>query len=502
MATDARLRSILPDNGTKSLHVFTPESVLYYEGNNVKAQLENVQRGMEFKISPNTIAAGTVGIVKFPQFVKYIGNTYIRAHFTADIATAKQNAGPRWLNNFGLYSLFQKIEYQAGSVERQILPGQAMPYLALDTCKTEAQKDYLLEMSGRSYGAAANSNLATHQVSFVPYRNTYGDTNTIAGGSFNYTMLVPFPWGSVNKGKWMEGVKPLPHHYLQNPLEMYLYYASSYSTIFAGMTLNSLEVVFEYYNIPSEIEMKKVVYNYPFNACYYTPYQMTYKTAGSDPLTISGIRNGECTEFIIYVTKNTAGEQYKGLRCSQLQLVYAGQTINLYDDFMADHQQFMDDNVENSYQAIKQFWVRTTGFDATSIPIVSGGTAAADANAAAYVPVRSGHGAGRYFHYKISHSMLTDLKRGVDYFIGTDFNHATLQLTIGKVYDVGAVSATVANWTSTRPESMPTFDTNDPGTHEFAVELANSTALTVHFMYKINSQFQFRGPGAGVILVQ
>lgn len=564
MATAARLRTIFPDNSTKSLHVFEPQSVLYYNGTNVLASLENPQGGREFKLAFNTYAAGQIGVIKFPNFVKYVGNTYLKVYMNP--ATATSGAPPRWTNNWGVYSLLDKAEYQIGSIDRQILYGDMIPYYVLDTCMTEKEKEKALQMAGVAQcqntiiaAATVNNNdvydlcLNRYNTEVCPHipgttagAITIGQVATV----MSFVGLLPFPWCSVHHGKFMHARKYLPHHYLQNPLEIYLTFAAI--ATYVQMSVASMEILFDYYDVPSEAEMQKVVYNLPCTLPYSFPYVATYQSGSNNPLTfsISGIRSGECTEFVFYITRNiphtglansgaAVEPKFRGLRCAGIKLTYASQTINLSEDYMADNFNYFDDNVENSYQAIRTYQMKAAtsvwnaGAAAAAVPmtLVQGFTSPAAVTGTTadpgteWVQVKSAPDVGRWYHYKVPQAILSDLLRQNDYVPGTDFNHAVLQLQITTIFDypstynittAGAATqtgVTEVGYATNQTGVMTTaYDTRGAFAYAtgatdfrqtpFMQELPGGQQVTLHWAYKINSIIQFRGPGAGVVLAQ
>lgn len=322
MASEAKFRTVLPNNTISAAVDYTGESTIYQSKLNTMGQAEMVfdSNDIEFSLTPAQF--GTRSTVYLPPSYKLIKNVFIEVELNGRVD----------VNAAGL-QLIQEWGYRVPGCERMFFPGEAMLFDPLLQCENTDKRVKYLELTGLANYTKMTGTTPADGVA-VDSTNATAET----GGIYTLPVkrkvyaLFNMPWCSLDGNKQP---KPYPLHLTTQPLEIDVLFRDRASVSSdTSLTIVGARIIFTYETLANMNLYKNTVYKYNFSAPYHIAYGAK-KVDTSDSkvhLDLSGIRNGEITELRLLVRKvGTYAEErrnrYKGVKLSEVELTYAGQRI-------------------------------------------------------------------------------------------------------------------------------------------------------------------------------
>lgn len=338
MASDAKFRSVLPNNNMKGDVSFTPVAEIYQEKTNYLGQREDFFWANDIKLSLSGAASSnTVATAMIPPSYKIIGPMFLTFRFhTKDLITAAEFTPFQASCNFAGYNILRQFAYRLPGCDRMYLENFNLPYKHIEDCETSEKVSRLMKLAGQKkenkywISPAASA----EDVSI----NSSGD-----GQSVYLTILLPLPWSSPATLGSSRAAKPYPAHLTTQPIELYFMFndlsniISNYSATSASgkWTLADTSLSFLYGTFADPAQYKATKYFYatllPFDHIY--PFSLTAAPAsGVIPkvdVPLRGLRNGEIREILLHVgdADKSLSDPYSGFEIGNLTLLYAGQKI-------------------------------------------------------------------------------------------------------------------------------------------------------------------------------
>lgn len=395
MATDAKFRTVLPNNSIKELMDFTPVGTVYSETSNTVGQRENFMWANDIELSLNGMASDrefttTVHIppsyqLQGPAFLELVYEMTPDANPVPGDNVVSQTTYLRPKVDFAANHAVKEFAYRIPGCDRIFVKSENTAIRQIEQCDSAEKEQMLLSLSGRC-GSSDNGHMGRgrHYSGNVweerPRDNAANAPNPKRSNSVVLYYMLPTPWSTPAAIGSAHQAHPYPAHLTTSPLEYYFNIraprevvekAEFYSgrgipyDVNQGIVLHKATLRFMYGAMAAPQEYRAVISKYPTTFTYDYHYSAT-----SDDNKLSfafrGLRNGEIREMTLRVAPeiftNYTGEvsnPYMAVKLKNLELTYAGQVIWKAPEFSQDAWQFCFSNRNNKIKKPTRFEVCT-----------------------------------------------------------------------------------------------------------------------------------------------
>ena len=295
MASEAKFKTVLPDNSINAIVDYTGESDVYQSKTNYSGPAEFVHYAKDIEFGLPSKDFGQRTTIHIPPSYRLIKNIVLEVRLTGIWNSADMVA----------LHLIKEFGYRVPGCERMIMRGDCLLFKPMLEAKTIERRKLVCGVLGNRAGGTEDTVLDVY-------------------------CLLPMPWNNMDPSKT---TFPYPAHLTTSSLELdFLFRNKTEVTSNASLTINSATLRFEYGTLSNEQLYKSSVYKYNFDARYHD----VYTTVGGEHTTsvrLTGIRNGEMNQLNFFIREVAADSEngiinrYHGLDIRNLKLTYAGQTI-------------------------------------------------------------------------------------------------------------------------------------------------------------------------------
>ena len=408
MATDAKFRTVLPNNSIKELMDFTPVGTVYSETSNTVGQRENFMWANDIELSLNGMASDRefTTTVHIPPSYQLQGPAFLELVYemTPDNNPVNPNneiTQTTYLRpkvDFAANHAVKEFAYRIPGCDRIFVKSENTAIRQIEQCDSAEKEQMLLSLSGRCESSdighmGRGRHYSGNAWEERPRDNAANAPRPNRSNSLVLYYMLPTPWSTPAAIGSAHQAHPYPAHLTTSPLEYYFnirapqevvekaeFYSRRGIAYHAnqGIHLSKATLRFMYGAMAAPQEYRAVISKYPTTFTYDYNY-----SAISDDSKLSfafrGLRNGEIREMTLRVAPDVfthyAGalsNPYMALKLKNLELTYAGQVIWKAPEFSQDAWQFCFSNRNNKIKKPTRFEVYAevpledvdrTGFD-------------------------------------------------------------------------------------------------------------------------------------------